>query len=204
MPSTLPAESISSLPNHTLRKRWTRVEVSAFESAGLLQNERLELIEGELLLKMGKNRLHTIGTWLLLKYLVDVFSLSKVQQEAPIDVHPQDIPSSEPEPDLIVLHEPVVSLSTSNPTPKDLALVCEVSDSTLAFDLSRKADLYARAGINEYWVLDLINRRMIVHRAPTPGGYQSVQAFEATESVAPLAAPGALVHVASFFSEPAA
>jgi Uma2 family endonuclease len=200
MPSTLASEAISSLPNNTQRKRWTRAEVSALESAGLLKDERLELIEGELILKMGKNHPHTIGIWLLVNYLVEVFSMKRVLQEAPIDVHPLDNPTSQPEPDLIVLNKPVLSLA-AYPTPRDLSLVCEVSDSTLAFDLSRKAQLYARANIVEYWVLDLVNKRMIVYRSPTSVGFESIQVFSTTESIAPLAAPRALVPVATFFSE---
>jgi len=59
----------------------------------------------------------------------------------------------------------------------------------LAFDLTTKARLYARSGIVEYWVLDVAGRRLIVHRDPVDGQYQSVIAFSEEERVATLAAP---------------
>lgn len=65
----------------------------------------------------------------------------------------------------------------------------EISDTSLSFDLSVKAMLYARAGIPEYWVLDVNGRQLFVHRDPSPIGYGSVIAYGEAESVSPLAAP---------------
>ena len=65
----------------------------------------------------------------------------------------------------------------------------EVADTTLKFDLTVKAALYARAGIGEYWVLDLNGRRLIVHREPARGVYLSVVAYSESERVAPLESP---------------
>ncbi len=200
MPSALLTPQTTIAPSSPPRKHWTRAELSAIESAGLLQNQKLELIEGELILKMGKNRPHTVGTWHLLKYLVNAFSIEFVQPEAPIDVHPQDLLSSEPEPDLIVLNCPINSILTKNPKPSEIRLVCEVSDTSLAFDLRTKANLYSRAGIVEYWVLDVNNSRLIVHREPAPEGFRSVQAYGLEESIAPLTAPHAQTLVSTFFS----
>ena len=199
MPTVLLAPLISTPPAGPLRKSWTRHELEAIESAGLLHDQDLELIEGELILKMGKKRPHTIAVSLLLKYLASIFSPDHVQQEAPIDVHPEDNPTSEPEPDLIVLKLPQTHYRMGNPRSSDLHLVCEVSDSTLAFDLSTKAQLYARAGIMEYWVLDIPSQRLVVHREADASGYQSIQAYQALECVTPLAAPQAELHVASLF-----
>ncbi len=74
--------------------------------------------------------------------------------EAPIDVSPNDNPTNEPVPDLIVLNHDSATIVSGNPQPSDLNLIVEISDSTL-FDLTTKAWLYARAGILEYWVLDV-------------------------------------------------
>jgi Uma2 family endonuclease len=79
--------------------------------------------------------------------------------------------------------------------PEDLQLVIEVSDSTLVYDLTVKSGLYARAGIPEYWVLDLKSRRMMVHRTPQAGHYQSILVYSEFESVSPLAAPQAAVRI---------
>src|ERR1700678_623537 len=89
-----------------------------------------------------------------------------VQQGAPIDVSPEDNPSNEPEPDIIVLNRDFLNFRSANPSPQDLHLVVEVADTTLNFDLTTKAALYARAGVADYWVLDVNGRRLIVHREP--------------------------------------
>jgi Uma2 family endonuclease len=111
-----------------------------------------------------------------------------VNQEAPIDVAPRDNPTNEPQPDAIVFALRG-AFRTSVPQPVDLDLVVEIADSTLRFDLTVKAGLYARAGIVEYWVLDLTGRQLIVHREPEAGSYRSVIAYNESEKVAPLAAP---------------
>src|SRR6266498_5055667 len=174
------------------RKLWTRAEYDGLSSSGLLECQRLELIEGELIDKMGKNRPHVNSLTLLLVWLLKVFGARFVNPEAPIDVAPEDNPSNEPEPDLIVLKRDLSHFADQNPKPDDLHLVIEVADTTLGFDLTTKANLYARAGIPDYWVLDVSGRRMIVHRDPRLGRYSSVVAYNSDESIAPLAAPGAL------------
>jgi len=76
------------------------------------------------------------------------------------------------------------------PGPADILFVAEVAGSSLAFDLTAKAALYARAALPEYWVLDLEARRIIVHRRPEAGKYLDIAAYGAGESIAVLAAPG--------------
>jgi len=97
------------------------------------------------------------------------------------------------------LNRPTWEINHDNPQPAEVALALEVSDTSLAFDLTRKASLYARAGIQEYWVLDVTARRLIVHRQPTNGKYTSIVAYDENESVAPLAAPTSEFKVADAF-----
>ena len=59
----------------------------------------------------------------------------------------------------------------STPTPADILLLVEVADTTLRTDLGRKARIYASGEVSEYWVVDLNNRELYVHRAPRSGGY---------------------------------
>ncbi len=200
MPTALLTPQIEFVPNSPRRKQWTRTELSGIEAAGLLVNQKLELIEGELIQKMGKNRPHCAGLLLMLQYLAGVFTLSRIQPEMPIDVHPEDNPTSEPEPDLAVYNRHVNSIRSGNHVAADALLVCEISDTSLAFDLRTKANLYARAGIIEYWVLDVNNPRLIVHREPSMTGYLSVQVYRPDESIAPLAAPHAQTLVSAFFN----
>ena len=76
----------------------------------------------------------------------------------------------------------------------------EVADTSLTFDLTVKAALYARAGIVEYWVLDVSGRRLVVHRDPRDGRYRSIVAFSEQESAAPLASPGSAFRIGDAFA----
>ncbi|MGA3039737.1 MAG: Uma2 family endonuclease [Bryobacteraceae bacterium] len=180
------------------RKRWTRAECATLEASGLLDQESLELVEGELISKMGKKRPHVSSFTRLQVWLMQVFGWSFVNAEAPIDGAPEDNPTNEPVPDLIVLSRDE-SQFTSNPRPQDLRLIVEIADSTLGFDLKVKGALYARAGVPEYWVLDVAGRRLLVHRNPQSGRYTDVAAYSEQESVSPLAAPQAQFRVADAF-----
>lgn len=181
------------------RKHWSREECQALEASGVLEGERLELIDGELIDKMGKKRPHTIVLTLVVSWLRRVFGEEFVNQEATVDVAPEDNPTNEPEPDAIVLRRPHWEYRTGNPRPADIHLLVEISDTTLGFDLTKKAELYARASIGDYWVFDLSKERLIVHRDPSNGQYQSVLEYLRQESVSPLALPAAVFRVEEAF-----
>ena len=200
MPTFFTETEAWPVPLDPPRKMWTRSECSALEATHVLDGQHLELIEGELINKMGKNWPHVSAVTLLKAWLVSVFGVPFVVQEAPIDVSPEDNPTNEPEPDVIVLTGEVTSFAPSGqPRPDDIRLVVEVADTTLHFDLTVKASLYARAGIMEYWVLDVTGRRLIVHREPQKGVYSSVLAFNEQEEIAPLAAPQAKLRFTDMF-----
>lgn len=168
------------------RKLFTRQECARLQ--GIVDLERYELIAGDLIEKVGKNRPHMLADQAVLSWLMGVFGGSLVLTEPSIDLRPEDNPTTELQPDLLVLNRPLREIE-SRPGPPDIALVVEVSDSTLAFDLSVKRDLYARAAIADYWVLDVNARRVIVHREPVAGSYQSIIAYLEHDHVAPLGAP---------------
>jgi Uma2 family endonuclease len=172
------------------RKVWTREEAHALVEMGFPNAEKWELINGELIDRMGKKRPHVIWQTIVHVWLQTTFGADRVESEAPSDVANKDNPQSEPEPDLKVLRRSVKEYS-SNPQPEDILLLVEISDSTVRFDLSVKAKLYARAAIQEYWVVDIPGQRLIVHREPKDGEYRRVMAYEAEEEVSPLAAPEA-------------
>ncbi len=198
MPIALTEIPAPPAPADPPRKRWTRAECATLEASGLLDQENLELVEGELISKMGKKRPHVTVSTLLHGWLVQVFGLRFVNAEAPIDVAPEDNPTNEPVPDLIVLRQDQ-SHYKSNPPAQDLRLVVEIADTSLAFDVRVKAALYARAGVPEYWVLDVSGRRLLVHRNPRAGTYADVAAYGEHESVSPLAAPEAQFRVGDAF-----
>ena len=199
MPTAVTEIPVSEAAQNPPRKRWTRAECALIETTGLFDQERVELIDGELISKMGKRRPHVATATKLLGWLIRVFGDESVNSESPIDVAPEDNPMNEPVPDMIVLKRNYSGFWSSTPQPADLELVVEVADTSLTFDLTVKAALYARAGIAEYWVLDVSGRRLIVHRDPRDGRYQSIVAFSEHESAAPLAAPASAFRVGDAF-----
>ena len=201
MPVALTQPETVTAPLAPPRKVWTRAECEALEERGLLTGQHLELIEGELINKMGKKLPHVSAVTLLKAWLVGVFGIPFVIQEAPVDVAPEDNPTNEPEPDIIVLKREVRSFAPDEHfQPDDLHLVVEVADSTLRFDRTVKARLYARAQIAEYWVVDVKRQRLIVHRDPDEGAYHSILAFGPDETVSPLAAPQAQARMSDILS----
>lgn len=199
MPTAVTEVLTQAPPPEPPRKRWTRAECSTLEAAGVFDQQPVELIEGELISKMGKKRPHIHTLALLVGWLIEVFGAPFVNTEAPVDVAPQDNPTNEPQPDAIVLRRSYKGFSSTVPGPKDLELIVEVSDTSLVFDLTAKAALYARAGISEYWVVDIQGRRVVVHRQPKGGRYRSIVAYGQDESIAPLAAADKLFRVADVF-----
>lgn len=199
MPTVLTGAPVQPIPPEPPRKRWTRAECAFLETSGLFDQQKLELVEGELINKLSKKRPHTNSLTSTMTWLVQTFGPLFVNQKAPIDVAPKDNPTNEPQPDAIVLKREYPQFVAANPKPEDLYLVVEVADTSLNFDLTTKAALYARAGIAEYWVLDVPGRRLLVHREPNSGIYASVIAYGEAESIAPLAAPQKRFWVADAF-----
>jgi hypothetical protein len=179
------------------RKLWTRAECAALEASGLWIRSTWNWFE--LISKMGKKRPHANALVAVQAWLVRTFGEQFVNPEAPIDVASEDNPTNEPEPDLVVLAKPSREFRDANPRPGDLRLVVEISDSTLGFDLTTKGELYARAGIVEYWVVDVPAWRLVVHRDPREGLYRSVTAYSEEETASPLASPHSEFRVADAF-----
>jgi Uma2 family endonuclease len=103
---------------------------------------------------------------------------------------------NEPEPDAAVTRGPENAYNGRHPGPDDLLLVVEISDTTVRTDLIVKARLYARAGIAEYWALDLNARQFHIHREPANGEYTAVTVHAETETVAFASRPEAPVAMA--------
>lgn len=181
------------------RKKWTRAEVRRLYDLGALTpHDRLELLNGELVEKMGMKEPHA-GVFLLLDIVLRaIFGVSfvfRVQLPFAIGDH------SEPEPDIAVIAGN--ARDAFNGHPSQAALIIEISDSTLVYDLGGKAALYAQAGVEDYWVVDINNRLVYVHRSPVaspalPGGYgyQTVTRLTETDRISPLAAPQSSFSVA--------
>jgi len=104
-----------------------------------------------------------------------------------LPVHIDDF--NEPEPDIAVVRPRPDFYVTAHPIPSDALLLVEVSDTTLAFDRTVKAHLYAIAGISEYSIADLNNDQIITYRDPDGDAYQSVKTLGRRDEISPLAFP---------------
>lgn len=177
--------------------RWTRADCEKLVADGFLDYP-YELVEREIIRQMPQNIPHRTAIALLTGWLYVVFGVRFVQSHAAIDVRPEENPTSQPEPDVAVLSVPLQSLMGSeviNPTAEQVRLVVEISDSTLAYDLTVKAGLYARAEIAEYWVVDLNARTLHVLRQPNDGQYQDIREILESENIATLAVPEQFIAV---------
>ena len=177
-------------------KTWTRDELLLVEATGVFEDTHFELMDGELIDKTGKKHPHVRSTKETVIALESVFGQANVVQEASIDVAPEDNARNEPEPDVIVLRSSFRNM-TRNPKPSEIALVVEIADTTLRHDLTTKARLYDRAGIGEYWVVDLRNARLHVFRDPSDGEYGVQFELGKTDSVSPLEGPGHMIAIAT-------
>lgn len=155
----------------------------------------VELIEGELIqmAAFGSEHMRCVG--MLNRRLVveagDSFFVSP-QGSIRLDVR------SEPEPDFALLRS--APRGRTPPSTDQVLLAIEVSDTSLMYDLNVKAPLYARAGIPEYWVVDLTARRVLRHREPRDGRYTVIEEFTGTDHITSLTDPSITIAVAEIFA----
>jgi Uma2 family endonuclease len=186
--------TLNAVPPQTLAlepsslKRWTVQDYHRMSELGILDsNERTELITGQILLMAAKGTPHVLALRLLASNL-DALLIGQpvfVSTQDPIQL--DDF--SEPEPDLAIARGTALDYTDHHPRPSDIYLMVEVADSTLRQDCEVKDKLYARAGIADYWVLDLKNRQLHIFRDPTPTGYTSHLILTEPNQICPLAFP---------------
>ena len=143
------------------------------ETEGWDEDTRVELLDGEVVWMSPINDPHAA----CVKRLNRLFSRSFADDQVVVSVQdPVRIENyDEPQPDLALLKPRADFYATATPTPADILLLVEVADTTLRTDLGRKARIYASGGITEYWVVDLNNRALYVHRAPSGSTYTDRQ-----------------------------
>jgi Uma2 family endonuclease len=193
VPIALPAPSSPPVP-----KRWTVDEFHQLWEDGWFEGCRPMLLDGEIFQMAIPGPLHNSGVGLADYALKAVFGASYwVRVQMPLVLGQW----SDPIPDVAVLVGSVRDHGASQPTSAEL--VVEVADTSLAIDTSNKAELYAAAGIADYWVSDLNNRILIVHRDPRPdpasgsgSSYATVLRLTPGQTVSPLALPQSTINVA--------
>jgi Uma2 family endonuclease len=178
--------------------RWTRDQYYKLGELGFFDGKRVELIRGEIIEMSPQGWPHAVGKSKVADALRAAFAgIGTVMEQTP---HPT--PDSDPEPDVRVIAGRYEDYTDHPPTA---LLLVEVADSTLAYDTTTKAELYATAGVADYWVLDLTNRLLLVFRDPQPlalpaalaaTAYQTHLTLGPNDTVSPLAAPTAVIRVA--------
>jgi Uma2 family endonuclease len=161
------------------RRRFTVEEFQRMGEAGIIApDERVELIDGEVYEMTPVGPRHIWSVIYLTKYFV---------QLAGDDVYVSvqsgvNIGKTQVAPDFAILRLREGKQPGQVPEPEDCGLLVEVADSTVGFDLKKKSRMYARAGIPEYWVLDLPRNRIIVHRRPQASAYGDVVEYGENET----------------------
>ncbi len=182
-----------------LVRRWTRQEYERMVGAGVFPpGERVELVDGEVLKMTPQGSVQATAVRLTEDILRVVFGPGhdvRVQMPLALD------PSSEPEPDVAVVLGSPRDYRDAHPT--SALLVVEVADTTLLYDREQKASLYARAGVADYWIVNLLDRGVEVYRDPKSmpqarydWAYRSVLELTSGDHISPLAASQGRVAVA--------
>jgi Uma2 family endonuclease len=174
-PPTIPSPIPSGLP--TLY----RMTVDEYERIGqLLDDTRVELIDGYLVKKMSKGPEHEWTTRKVHKTLDSRLPPGWTsQKEAPVRIPAYD----EPEPDVAIIRGSDDDYKHRTAEAADVALLVEVSESSLSQDRSKKLSAYAKGGIPVYWIVNLVDRQVEVYTSPGPSGYQSRQVHPAGDVI---------------------
>ena len=179
---------------------WTVKEFQRAYDLGVFGfDTRLELIEGEIIRKMPQNEPHSWAIRAMENALNRAFASGHdVRSQLPLVFGARN----KPEPDVAVVAGSFDDYKRKHPTTA--VLVVENSDSTLVQDRTAKASVYARAGIEEYWIVNLPDTVLEVHRQPAPMAdqplghhYRSIVRLTAADTIAPLGAPDSAIAVAS-------
>jgi Uma2 family endonuclease len=187
----------------TRTRRFTRAEYDRLIELGVFQpDEDIELIGGELIVAEPQGAPHYTAIRKTAKALEAAFGPGwDVRMEGPIGLDDE----SEPEPDVAVVPGSVDDYAREHPSRP--VLTVEIAESSLALDRWHKGSLYARAGLADYWILNLVDRVLEVYRVPVqdaaaPFGWRYAQreVLDTFARVTPLAAPQASVSVSQLLS----
>ena len=166
---------------------WTVDEFyRAYEAGQLDDSKRWELIQGRIIEKMPIGPPHASLADIIAEILRDAMQPAYiVREEKPVHL----AFDTEPVPDITVARGARQDYCEHHPTATETVLVVEVADSSAVKDLSDKAYSYAQAGMTEYWVILVNEDTIVVHREPSPDGYESVTRLSGAEALSPLAMP---------------
>jgi len=179
------------------RKQFTVEEYYRMAETGVLgRDDRVELIDGEIVVMTPIGSAHAACVVGLTEFFAPrLGKRAHVRIQLPLRLN--DL--SEPEPDVALVRWSPTRYAAAHPGPAEALLVVEVADSSLDYDRTTKLGMYAGAGIPEYWVVSLPDRRLELYGSPAPDGYREVRHAGAGEQVAALALPDLLLDVSDIF-----
>ena len=150
-------------------KRFTLEEYHELTEIGFFhEDDRIELIRGEIFEMAAKGRAHETCISKLLRELIRLLGdAATLRCQSPILL----LNNSEPEPDFTIVKNTPDDYLSAHPTPNDVLLIIDISDSTLNYDREVKLSLYAEAGISDYWIFNLFDNQLEAHSEP----YQNSQ-----------------------------
>ena len=176
--------------------KWSIDDYHLMIKSGVLNNRVCELIEGEIIEVSPESPLHRFTNDSVAEYLREQFAgLAKI-----FESHPITLDNSEPEPDIAIVRLPNTNYLNRHPYPEDIYWLIEISNTTLEDDLNRKKRIYANAGINEYWIIDLKNTELIVFREPSQNDYKTRVTFN-NGAIAPVFFPNIQLNVERMLSK---
>ena len=182
-------------------RRFTVAEYYRMAEVGILQpDERVELIKGEITVMPPIGDRHAMEVRQATRVFYSIAGgtvIISVQNPVHLGEHFQ------PQPDVALLRFREDNYP-AHPTPADILLVIEVSDTSLTYDRNVKVPLYAGAGIVETWLVNLEADYIEVYRQPGPEGYQQSVIFRRGERIAPAARPDLELNVADLLPPPVA
>ncbi len=188
--SILVAMSTQDLAPRLQTRPLYRREYQALAAQGYFTDERVELLDGRIVLAAEEGPSHASVNTRLTRLLIEGIPADQGEVRVGSPLAISDL--SLPEPDFAVV-APRASYGVAHPTTADL--VIEVAHSSRRTDLGLKAVLYTAAGIGDYWVIDLARHEIVVHREPDQGAFGSVTHHQGAEVVAALRHPGLAVTV---------
>ncbi|HWQ35381.1 MAG TPA: Uma2 family endonuclease [Blastocatellia bacterium] len=172
---------------------FTASEYQRLADTGVLgEDERIELIEGRIVQMAPKNVSHAIATKRANRCLASLLGdrlIIGVQDPILLNDY------SEPEPDIVLVAPPDEHYLVHHPKPKDIFLVLEIAESSLAYDRDVKGPLYASNGIIQYCLLNLNDRELEDYRHPGRDGYRSKQTYSENQSFSLVAFPEVSIRV---------
>lgn len=155
--------------------KWSIADWHELIESGVLAERRVELLEGEIIEMSPEGAMHSSTNYAVAEYFRDLLRDRAIIREA----HPITLDNSEPEPDIAIVNSPYTNYFTRHPYPQDIYWLVEISSRTLKSDLEKKSIIYARNGIPEYWVIDLVNKQLVIHTQPVNNAYSQIQTLTA-------------------------